>query len=457
VTKQGDAMGYTVAYDDDRSMSNAWMKPANQRGIPCAFIVGKDGKIAWIGHPANGMDEALAKAVAVKGSASIGGSNVILASQPAKEKPAAKDQPEKSKDEVKAKAKKDPAEKGVTLFIGDKAPELTVSKFVKGEPITGFEKGKIYVVEFWATWCGPCIENIPHLTELQKEHKDIKVVGVSVWESDQSKVVPFVEKMGEKMDYTVAMDDVKAAEDGAAGRNSSMTGKMAQNWMAAAGQNGIPAAFIVNGEGKVAWIGHPASMEKPLEQIMSGKWDLAKEAAAYRKSKESEEKVKPLQRKIQQAMQAEDFDAAIAAMDELMAMDPKFKEQFSMQKFMMLLKADKPEKAYAIGNEMVDGIFKDNSQALNQIAWTIVDPAETPSKQDLKLALKAAKRADELTKHEDAAIVDTLAKVYHDSGEMSKALDLQEKAAKLAEGTPFEDEIKGRLKEYQAEMKKKGL
>jgi len=459
VTKQGDAMGYTVAYDDDRSMSNAWMKPANQRGIPCAFIVDKTGKIAWIGHPANGMDAALAKAVAAKGSASAGGSSVILASQPVKEKPKAdkKDQPVKEK--TKAEAKKDPADKGITLYMGDKAPELTVSKFVKGEPVTGFEKGKIYVVEFWATWCGPCIENIPHLTELQKEHKDIKVIGVSVWESDQAKVEPFVEKMGEKMDYTVAMDDLGTPEDGAAGRNASMSGKMAQNWMAASGQNGIPAAFIVNGDGKIAWIGHPATMEKPLAEIMAGKWDLQKEAAAYRKGKEMEEKVRPLTRKIQQSLQGGDFEAALAGMDELIAMDAKFKSQYSMQKFMILLtQADQPEKAYALGYEMVDGMYNDNAQMLNQLAWTIVDPQGPEIKnRDLKLALKAAKRADDLTKHEDPAILDTLAKVYFDSGELGKALEIQEQAAKAGEGTQFEGEINDRLKEYKAAVKKKGL
>ena len=87
-----------------------------------------------------------------------------------------------------------------TLSVGDPAPKLEVKEFVKGEPLKDLEKGKTYVVEFWVTWCGPCRATIPHLTELQKKHKDITFIGVSVYENDQKKVKPFVEEMGDKID-----------------------------------------------------------------------------------------------------------------------------------------------------------------------------------------------------------------------------------------------------------------
>ncbi len=455
VKEKADTMAYTVAYDEDRSMSKTWMEPAGQDGIPCAFVVGKDGKIAWIGHPMMGLDEAVKKVVGGGKAAIDSGPQIVLTSQPEKKKDAAKgdDQPEGKKKAAKAA----PAEPEATLFLGDKAPEITVAKWVKGEPVTGFEKGKTYVVEYWATWCGPCKESIPHLTQLQKDNKDVKFIGVSVWESDQANVEPFVKEMGDKMNYTVAMDDVPAAEDGKSARTASMNGKMAKTWMAAAGQHGIPTAFIINGEGKVAWIGHPMQMEEPLAKITSGKWDLAKEAADYRKQMETEAKMRPLQRKYQQAMATQDVDGALAAMDEMAQLDPKSAANFAPQKFVLLLTEKKDyEKAYAYGNEIVDGVCKDNSMALNQIAWTIVDPQGEVDKKDLKLALKAAQRAYEVTKGKDAAITDTLAKVYFDSGNLTKALEYQEQAAKLAVGTQFEDEIKGRLEEFKEAAKKKG-
>ena len=67
------------------------------------------------------------------------------------------------------------------LKIGDKAPALQVAKWLKGTPVKAFEPGKVYVVEFWATWCGPCKQSIPHLTELQKKYAGkVKFVGVAV-------------------------------------------------------------------------------------------------------------------------------------------------------------------------------------------------------------------------------------------------------------------------------------
>lgn len=336
------------------------------------------------------------------------------------------------------------------LTVGDPAPKLEVSSFVKGEPVTNLEPGKFYVVEFWATWCGPGRATIPHLTELQKKHPDVNFIGVSVWEQDQKKVKPFVEKMGEKMSYRVAMDAVPE-------KGKGNDGAMAKNWMRAAGQNGIPTAFIVNKEDRIAWIGHPAQMDEPLEKIATGSWDLQVAIAEHKKAMEEREKMMKFQAKLSQARDSDDPKKLVATIDEVVSEIPRMEGPLGLMKIGALLTLGEPEKALDLGKHLTKTVFGTNAQACNALAWAIVDPA-AKDKRDPKViqfAVETAERADELDKSKDPAIADTLAKACFDSGQKTKALETQERAVKLAKGTEFENdkEINSRLEGYRKAVK----
>ena len=68
-----------------------------------------------------------------------------------------------------------------SVNIGDAAPPLRVRAWLKGNPIQQFEKGRIYVVEFWATWCHPCKVAMPHLSELAREYRNkVTFLGIDV-------------------------------------------------------------------------------------------------------------------------------------------------------------------------------------------------------------------------------------------------------------------------------------
>lgn len=145
-----------------------------------------------------------------------------------------------------------------------KAPVLDSLRVLKGDPIhMQHELGKkVFVVEFWATWCPPCKASIPHLTELAHKYKaaGVQFIGVTN-ETPGAALDRFIKGMGHQMDYTVAVDEDGIAQEG---------------YMAAYRCTGIPTAFIVNRQGSIVWHGHPmdpqfevnvakAAAEKPAE------------------------------------------------------------------------------------------------------------------------------------------------------------------------------------------------
>jgi thiol-disulfide isomerase/thioredoxin len=145
-----------------------------------------------------------------------------------------------------------------TLKVGDAAPALKVGKWVKGQPVS-LKKGKVYVVEFWATRCAPCVDGIPHLSKLAKRFEGkVTIAGVSVqkWQDgspndDRSMVAKFMKTShGRAMKYNVAVD----TPDGA----------MVKHWMAPADRDSIPCAFVVGKNGRIAYIGDPAGLDTVL-------------------------------------------------------------------------------------------------------------------------------------------------------------------------------------------------
>ena len=137
---------------------------------------------------------------------------------------------------------------GDVLVPGSPAPAFTVDSFVRGPESKTLELGKVHVIEFWATWCGPCVASMPHLTELQKQNPDVQFIGVAGFERGKDaadgtkRVDDFVKAKGDAIGFAIAFDG---------------DGTMAKTWMTAAKRNSIPTSFVVGKDGNIAFIGSP--------------------------------------------------------------------------------------------------------------------------------------------------------------------------------------------------------
>jgi uncharacterized protein (TIGR03435 family) len=89
--------------------------------------------------------------------------------------------------------------------VGDRAPELHASSWLKGEPVERFEPGKVYVLEFFATWCGACRAAIPHLNELASALADEPIVFVAMTHEKRELVEAVLRRT--PMASSVALDD----------------------------------------------------------------------------------------------------------------------------------------------------------------------------------------------------------------------------------------------------------
>lgn len=134
---------------------------------------------------------------------------------------------------------------GCATSVGDNAPSLGSRKSFNTSTGEGIDltklKGRVVLIDFWATWCGPCVAAIPHVQELHDKYKDQGLIVIGHTDDSSQDLTSFIKE--KKITYAISL-----------GKD------IGGDW----GVSGIPHVFVVDVDGKVAWEGHPVDLKEDV-------------------------------------------------------------------------------------------------------------------------------------------------------------------------------------------------
>src|SRR5262249_35058117 len=301
----------------------------------------------------------------------------------------------------------------------DAAPTLKASRWLQGDEVRAFELDKVYVVEFWATWCGPCIAFMPGLAELQAEFKDkgVTCIGYTARDPDntEDQVTAFVKQRGPKLAYTFAYSDDRKSYDA---------------WMTAAGRSAIPCSFVVDKKGRVAYVGNPMYLPVVLPNVVAGKMTAAEVGAAADKVRHEFEDAS--------AALFPDHSVGLKKLKEFEAKYPPLANNLIIvrAKLSLLPKVDANEAKAVAEAVMAKAVAQENPSSLSQVSALLRNGSGKEHKELLAVAVKAAEAAVRLTGGKDAGTLVDLAESHFAAGDKAKARDYARKAIAAAAGEP---------------------
>ena len=369
-----------------------------------------------------------------------------------------------------------------TLVVGSVAPDLNVESWLsKGNgdrfpEVTKFEAGKVYIVEFWATWCPPCVASMPHLSELQEKYEAKGVQVISITDEPLEEVSAFLQRQvrsDPSKTYAELTKNYCLATDPDGSSHFSYT--------EASGVPGIPAAFLIGKSGKIEWIGHPVEIDEPLELVVADKFD----AVAYQKIQAERKRLAAEVGGVLQLVQGGNAEEALVRLEGIIAGAPEDektsltvlqveilgasgKPKLAVQKLDELLAKASGEdeieirmlKLQILAAEKMPGAEKAffeiaelaNSAGLqNSSAWAVVQMRLDGTAVSPQMVAKARQLADAAVEAQPVPdVLETQAHLAFIQGDVDKAIEIQTQAFEMAREPQLRQRLAKFLSEWQA-------
>jgi len=314
------------------------------------------------------------------------------------------------------------------------------------KPVTEFEKDKVYVVEFWATWCGPCIASMPHLAELQNKYRGNGVQIISVSDESLDEVKDLLGKKNDELGKTFA--EITAPYSLTTDPDRSVY----DDYMTAAMQEGIPTAFLVGKTGIVEWIGHPVELDEPLAAVVAGNWDRE----AFKKEMVAQQNMQENMQRLSMLASAGKFAEAIELVEaqvKVATTDASKKQWVEIKHSLKLSGGLLDDESIAFFRKQVESL-KGDPYGLARFSFNVYGQAQQGV--DVKPLLGFVMEAvDAATKNVDPQMkplmFNTLAMLASEAGDLKKAIAAQQAAV---DGTDDERQKK-RLMIMLDELKQK--
>ncbi|MGZ2402867.1 TlpA disulfide reductase family protein [Rhizobium ruizarguesonis] len=336
----------------------------------------------------------------------------------------------------------------MALRLESAAPSLKVSNWVHGEPLTHFQSGKVYIVEFWATWCGPCVTAMPGLVQLQDRYRDsgLDVIGVAAseraGEEARTMLDAWLTENLPSLNFRIAFD---------------YRAEMHRLWMAASFSFGIPTSFIVNGDGHIAFIGDPTKLDDVLPKVLDGSWRTSAEAKTADKERIAEGETYAAEiafhDRISAVIEIKDWNTALSAIEEGINLNLGSISLRRLHVETLIGRMRDMEAGWIALDEFARTAIERHSEdwllaAMQELFGPHYDYSGLPLEERFSMGKELSESILRLCSQQDPfsiAVYATIAPYHHESGDKERAADLIEQGLDLIDGVSVPDENKRKI------------